>query len=138
MKDPLVYVIADLFQVNLHKLPDKSIRGARDLQLPIATMWEVSAPATVVVDENTDKLCTAFARIYGNLWCYAMATSDAVSVLFFDGTRVKIRVGAEKEFGLGSAAATMKRLQPHITRAFSCSVKHGAPAEWTPLDLPKA
>jgi hypothetical protein len=137
MKDPLVYTIADLFQVNLHKLPDNSIRGARDTTLPIAGMWEVNAPVTVVVDENTKNLCTAFARVYGNLWCYAMATAETVSILFFDGTRVKIRAGAEKEFGLGSAAATMARLHPHITRAFSCSVKHGDQAVWSPLEIPK-
>lgn len=136
MKDPLIYMLADTFQCNLHSLPDGTIRGDTRISIDLAGVWQVTAPLTMVVDANIEHLATAFVRVYGHLWAYTLATLEGVTLMFFDASRVKIRAGAEKEFGLGNAPASVAKLKPHVTHTFFCKYAHGEAAVWAPITMP--
>lgn len=134
MNDALIYKVADTFKTDLF-LTNKTIRGlVQDRIFDVHGLWKVKSDMTIIVDENSDKLATAFVRILGNLWGYLVVTEDSSFLLFFDGSRAKIHVGAEKEFGLGNAQVSLKKLKPSISRAFmKMTGPKGTP--WEPVDL---
>ena len=135
MNDQLIYKIADCFQTDLY-LVDKQIRGVvQGHTMNLGDIWAVRTDVTICVDENTDKLVTAFVRVCGNLWGYMMSTEKGVWMIFFDNDHVKLRVGGEKEFGLGNAKSTIGKLKNAMTRAFFCSHNRDAKFKWEPVDL---
>lgn len=135
MNENLIYRVADTFQTDLFQM-GKQIRGVvPEHKFHIARNWTLKSDITLVVDENTEKMVTAFARILGNLWAYLVVINSDSWILFFDGSRVKIRQGAEKEFGLGSSKATLERIKPSVSRVFHRHQDLGSGARWEPINL---
>jgi len=135
MNDDLVYKVADAFQTDMFHV-GADIRGLIPSHQFKVGQWVAKGDVTIVVDENTDNMCSAVARIYGNLWSYFIATAEGTWLLFFDGSKAKIHVGAEREFGLGNAKASLKKLKPSITRVFYMnSLFSEVPNLWEPMDL---
>jgi hypothetical protein len=135
MNDSLIYRVADTFKTDMF-LVKKDVRGlVTGHQFVVAGSWKVNTDITIIVDENSDKLVSAMARIVGNLWAYLVVVEEASWVLFFDGSRVKLRAGAEREFGLGNAQTTLKKLKPCITRAFTRPAGAKSQGLWKPIDI---
>lgn len=131
-QEQLLYKIADTFKTDLF-LVGKDIRGlVADHQLDVAGAWQLKTDVTVIVDESTEKLVSALTRMVDGLWAYAVSTTDGIWLLFFDGDRVKLKPGKEKELGLGSAKATLSKIKSSVTRAFFR--KSGSGAVWEPVD----
>lgn len=132
-EDSMIYRVADTMNTDLFKV-DSQIRGLIESHVfNVHDLWGVKSDITICLDEHNGKLATAFFKVLGSLWGYLVVTNEAAWVLFFDGSRAKIRAGAEKEFGLGNAQATLKKLRPSVTRAFSKARSHnGAPSFWEP------
>jgi hypothetical protein len=138
MNDDLIYRVADTFKTDLF-LVGKEVRGLlQDHQFKVHGLWTLKSDITVVLDENGSKLVSAMAKVLGNLWVYTVVTSDSTWALFFDAQHVKLRVGAEKDFGLGNAQVTLKKLKPHITRVFckQTGKPDGRTSQgWEPVEL---
>lgn len=123
MNEQLIYRLADVLKTDMFQV-GKDIRGlVTDHVIDVAGIWQVKTDVTVIVDENTDKLLTAMVRVVGDLWGYFMATDDDTWMLFFDGGSVKLHVGSEKEFGLGSAKASISKIKNSLTAAYHRPVK---------------
>ncbi len=117
-KDHLLYLLADLLNQNVY-LVNNEYRAHTEHEFDVGGVWTLKSPVTVCVDEKSEKLVTAFMRIRKSLWAYVVITEQGKWLLFFDNDRVKIRLGAEREFGHGNGMSTIKRLKSAITGAVS-------------------
>lgn len=138
MNDDLIYKVADAFKTDMFHVGTQ-VRGLiTDHKFKVGD-WTLKSDITIVVDENTDKLVSAMARVLGNLWSYFIVTKQGQWLLFFDGSRVKLHIGAESEFGLGNAKNSLKKIKPALTRVFHmAAVPPGgatSPIRWEPMDL---
>lgn len=137
MNDALIYKLADAFQTDMFHV-GSDVRGlATNHEFKIGP-WLIKSDITIIVDENTENMVSALARVLGNLWGYFMATKEGTWMLFFDGSHVKLHPGAEHEFGLGNARNSLKKLKPAITQVFHMpSPVAGKPniKTWEPMDL---
>jgi len=137
MNDDLIYKVADAYHTDLFHVGNQ-VRGLiQDHKFKVGD-WNLKSDITIVLDENTDKLVSAMARIIGNLWSYFIVTKQGQWMIFFDGSRVKLHTGAEAEFGLGNAKNSLKKLKPALTRVFHMAAvpAGGSTAiRWEPMDL---
>lgn len=137
MNEQLIYKLADAFQTDMCHVGN-DVRGLIQGHVFSLGPWVVKSDITIIVDENSPTMVSALVRVLGNLWGYFMATSEGTWLLFFDGSRVKLHVGAEHEFGLGSANTSLKKLKPAITRVFHMASPPLGKANqntWEPMPL---
>ena len=134
MNDDLLFRLADTFKTDLYHV-GSDVRGLIASHTFKIGEWISKGDITIVVDENSEKMVSALARIYGNLWTYCLITKEGTWLLFFDGSRVKLHVGAEREFGLGNAKNSLKKLKPALTRVFYMGAAEAAHKMWEPMDL---
>lgn len=117
INDKLMFKLADMLGIDLH-YKDGAIRGFEERKFGIGGLWRVENDVTVVVDESSEKLVTAYSRIRKNLWAYLVITPVCQWVLFFDGAVAKMKVGAEHEHGVGDGNHTLARIKNAVTIAF--------------------
>lgn len=136
MNDDLIYKVADAFKTDMFHV-GSDVRGLIPGHEFKVGQWTCKSDVTIIFDENTDHMVSALGRILGNLWVYFMATKNGQWALFFDGSHVKLRVGSEKEFGLGNAKNSLKKLKPAITRVFQMvePAAEGMGKHWEPMPL---
>ena len=135
MNDDLIYKVADAYRTDMFHV-GSHVRGLiTDHKFTVGD-WNLKSDITIILDENTDNMVSAMARVLGNLWSYFIVTKSGQWMLFFDGSRVKLHVGAEAEFGLGNAKNSLKKLKPALTRVFHmAATEHGVVGSWEPMDL---
>jgi len=137
VNDALIYKVADAYKTDLFHVGSQ-VRGLiTDHQFRVGD-WNLKSDITIIIDENTEKMVSAMARVLGNLWSYFIVTKSGQWMLFFDGSRVKLHPGAEAEFGLGNAKNSLKKLKPALTRVFymAASPEDGTSTSlWEPMDL---
>lgn len=136
VNEQLIYKLADTLQTDLFEV-NGDIRGlVRSYQVEIEGLWKTKSDIVICVDENTDKMLSAFIRVVGNLWAYFMATEEGCWMLFFSGAEAKISVGAEGRFGTKKAHEAVLKLKPFFKRAFfRTSDKAIKDRPWTALNL---
>lgn len=132
MSDDLVFRVADIMRTDLF-LVGKSIRGRILGHKFKIGDWETSSDITIIIDENSPSLTSALVRLLGNLWAYIIVTESDNFMLFFDGSHLHLKPGAEAEIGLGNASVTLKKIKNSITRVFHRG--SGLSVSWEPQSL---
>ena len=125
----LLFKTADILQMTLFEI-ETQVRGFVTRTFSVGGLWNLKSDVTVAVDEHSSKLVTAHMRVRKNLWAYVVVSSGGQWLLFYDGDRVKIKVGAESALGTGDGARTLAKLKPAINAAYVYS-----DAGWTPANV---
>lgn len=110
--DQLVFKLSDAIGMDLYQY-GTVFKGAADMEIRIGSF---TGKMSVVVhsDQVTSLRISAFVRIKGDYWMYLISADAGVWAFPFDGSKVKIRVGAEKDFGTGRINDTLKALKPAL------------------------
>lgn len=128
--ETLVFQLADALQMDLYQ-QGASLRGAQDVRV-VLDGYEAHLPVTACSDHISKTAASLFVHVKCDYWLYMISSAAGVWAFPFDGSKVKIRVGAEKEFGLGDPKGTLAALKPALAAvAYEFVGEH---AEWKEID----